>query len=50
MMELSDNVTYMKLLHELKVLFPNLPDDLVRQSIKKVRIYDDHIFFLGVQM
>merc|ERR1711881_234131 len=35
MMELSDNVTYMKLLHELKVLFPNLPDDLVRQSIKK---------------
>jgi len=35
MMELSDNVTYMKLLHELKVIFPNLPDELVRQSIKK---------------
>ena len=26
-MELSDNVTYKKLLHELKVLFPNLPND-----------------------
>merc|ERR1712020_777520 len=25
----------MKLLHELKVIFPNLPDELVRQSIKK---------------
>ena len=36
MMELSDNVTYMKLLHELKAEFPNMPDDLVRQSIQKV--------------
>ena len=38
MMELSDNVTYMKLVHELKAQFPNMPDELVHQSIKKVRL------------
>ena len=38
MMELSENVSYMKLLHELKGSFPNMADDVIHQCIKQVRI------------
>ena len=38
MMELSENVSYMKLLHELKGAFPNMADDLIHQCIKQVKI------------
>ena len=36
MMELSENVSYMKLLHELKGDFPNMADDFIHQCIKQV--------------
>lgn len=39
MMELSENVSYMKLLHELKGAFPNMADDLIHQCIKQVKTY-----------
>jgi len=35
MMELSENVSYMKLLHELKGDFPNMADDFIHQCIKQ---------------
>jgi len=35
MMELSENVSYMKLLHELKGDFPNMADDYLHQCIKQ---------------
>jgi hypothetical protein len=34
--ELSENVSYMKLLHELKAAFPTLPDEVVSQCINQV--------------
>ena len=35
-MELSENVKYMKLLHELKGAFPNMADENIQQCIKQV--------------
>ena len=35
-MELSENVRYMKLLHELKGAFPNMADENIQQCIKQV--------------
>ena len=39
MMELSENVSYMKLLHELKGDFPNMADDFIHQCIKQVSLF-----------
>lgn len=44
MMELSENVSYMKLLHELKGDFPNMADDYIHQCIKQVRTFESIIW------
>ena len=35
--ELTENIQYMKLLHELKAEFPAVPDELVKSCITQVR-------------
>ena len=34
--DLTENIQFMKLLHELKAQFPSVPDEIVKQCILKV--------------
>jgi hypothetical protein len=33
------NINQMRLIHELKVAFPSVPDETVRLCLKKVRVF-----------
>ncbi len=39
--EVTENILYMKLLHELKAAFPAVSDDIVRQCISQVNNFDN---------
>ena len=36
--ELTENIHYMKLVHELKAKFPFVPDEYVKQVVEQVRL------------
>ena len=41
--EMTENIAYMTLMHELKAAFPNLSDEAVKQCVLEVSIHSSYL-------